>query len=179
MDVALALVFAGLAYLVWALVAGVSRATVQEMIRSTAQTGKVLPDTTRLVKVFFVDSGFVIDLAGLGWLALSLVLLAYSSRQRIGISWVWVSAVCQSFVAALGAVLVGWAAYQPHIAKLPGAPAGGTLGEQVSSISLPITMTVALLIWVMLLVWLLIERARFNRRYGPSLRDGLHTNVFR
>jgi hypothetical protein len=31
---------------------------------------------------------------------------------------------------------------------------------------------------VVVLVWLLVERARFDRR-GPTLRDGLRTNVFR
>jgi hypothetical protein len=37
---------------------------------------------------------------------------------------------------------------------------------------------VALLIWVTFLIWLLIERARLNRR-GPTLRDGLRSNIYR
>ena len=80
-DVGLAICFAGLAYLVWAMVAGVSREVVQEMIKSTAVTALPLPELTRMVKVFFVDAGFVIDLVGLGWLAFSLALVVLSSRQ--------------------------------------------------------------------------------------------------
>jgi len=173
-DVGLALVFAGVAFLVWALVAGISRAVIQEMIRSTA--GMKLPESTRVVKMFFVTGGIVIDVVGLAWLAVSLFLVAYSSRQRMSISWAWVSATSQSFVAALGAVAVGWAAYQPHI--LPVATAREGLLEHVTALSLPVTVAMALLVWVTFLVWLLVERARLNRR-GPTLRDGLRTNIYR
>ena len=174
-DVGLALAFSGLAYLVWALVAGVSRSVIQEMIRSTAAM-KELPESTRVVKAFFVTGGIVIDAAGLAWLALSLFLVACSSRQRMSISWAWVSAVCQSFVAALGAVLVGWAAYKPHIVPIPAAGAG--LLERVTALSLPVTVAMAVLVWVTFLVWLLMERARLRRR-GPTLTDGLRTNIYR
>jgi len=174
-DVGLALVFAGLAYLVWALVAGISRAVIQEMIRSTAGM-KHLPESTRVVKLFFVNGGIVIDVVGLAWLAVSLFLVAYSSRQRMSISWAWVAALGQSLVAALGAVVVGWAAYQPHI--LPAVPAGQGLLEHVTALSLPVTVALALLVWVTFLVWLLVERARLNRR-GPTVRDGLRTNIYR
>lgn len=166
--------FAGIAYLVWVLVAGIARQVVQEMIKSTALTHE-LPGATRFVKVFFVDAGFVIDLVGLAWLVASLVLVAFSSRQKFGISWAWVSATCQSSVAALGAVLVGWAAYQPHISPLDGIGKGQTPWEQVSSISLPVVLSIALLLWVTFLIWLLVERARLNRR-GPTLTDGLRTH---
>jgi hypothetical protein len=174
--VGLALTFVGVAYLVWALVAGVSRAVVQEMIKTT--TGTELPESAHIVKVFFVDAGFVIDLVGLGWLTASLLLVVFSSRQRLSISWAWVSAACQSFIAALGAVVVGWAAYQPHIKPLGAIGMGQTPWETVSSISLPVLMPIAILIWVTFLVWLLVERARLSRR-GPTLRDGLRTNVYR
>ncbi len=43
---------------------------------------------------------------------------------------------------------------------------------------LPIIVTVAILIWTLALIWLLVERARLNRR-GPTLTDGLRTNVYR
>jgi len=175
-DVGLALAFAGIAYLVWALVAGITRSVVQEMIRSTAVLHKDLPSFTRGVKIFFVDSGIAIDLVGLAWLAASLLLVTYSSRQRMSISWAWASAITQTFVAAMGAVLVGWAAYQPYI--LPINPAGENLLEKVSALSLPVTLAVALVVWVTFLVWLLVERARLNR-HGPTLRDGLRTNIYR
>jgi len=125
-----------------------------------------------------VDAGFAIDLVGLAWMTLSLVLLVYSSRQKLSISWVWMSAICQSFVAALGAVLVGYASYQPHIVFDDMSVKGKTTWEQVSSLSLQILIPVALLIWVTFLIWLLIERARLNRR-GPTLRDGLRSNIYR
>ena len=83
LDVGLALSFAGLSYLIWALVAGVSRAVVQEMIKSTA--GQNLPKATHVVKTAFVDVGIAINVVGLLWLLVSLVLLLLSSRQRISI----------------------------------------------------------------------------------------------
>jgi len=176
-DVGLALSFAGVAYLVWVLVAGVSRNLVQEFINSPAVTGgQQLPDLTRMMKVFFVDAGFVIDLAGLAWLVASLLLVGFSSRQRIGISWAWVSAVGQVMIAALGSVLVGWATFAPYMAPAEADGRGRTPLETVSTISLPIIVSMALLIWVTCLVWLLIERARFDR-HGPTLHDGLRTNI--
>ena len=178
LDVGLALAFVGVAYLVWALVAGMSRALVQEMIKTTYKSHEALPVFTRAVKVFFVDTGFVIDLVGLGWLAASLFLVAFSSRQRISVSWAWVSAICQSSVAALGAVVVGWAAYAPHVVRLSLSGENDTPLETVSSISLPVIVPMALLIWVMFLIWLLVERARLDRR-GPTLTDGLRSNVTR
>ncbi len=179
-DVGLAIAFAGLSYLVWALVAGGSRTLVQTFIDSARNLEMDLPSLTRAVKVFFVDAGFLIDLVGLGWLVVSLALVMLSSRQKIGISWAWVSAICQSFIAALGAVLVGGAVYAPHaVATVAGAvDEDPTLFERVSEISLPVMILVAILIWTAFLVWLLVDRARFNRR-GPTLRDGLRTNVFK
>ena len=179
-DVGLAIAFAGLSYLVWALVAGGSRTLVQTFIDSARNLEMDLPSLTRAVKVFFVDAGFLIDLVGLGWLVVSLALVMLSSRQKIGISWAWVSAICQSFIAALGAVLVGGAVYAPHaVATVAGAvDEDPTLFERVSEISLPVMVPIAILIWTTFLVWLLVDRARFNRR-GPTLRDGLRTNVFK
>jgi hypothetical protein len=176
----LVLAFSGLSYLVWSLVAGVARTVIREMIKSTtvSQPHTELPALTRTVEMFFVDAGVVIDVVGLAWMTLSLVLVLYSSRQRISVSWVWLSAICQSFVAALGAVLVGYAAYQPHIVVTDLSIQGSTTLEAISSISLQILMPVAILIWVTFMVWLLVERARYNRR-GPTLSDGLRTNVYR
>ena len=108
---------------------------------------------------------------------MALVLVA--SRQKISISWAWVSAICQSFVAGLGAVLVGWAVYAPHaLVAAPIAPADESILEKVSQISLPVIVSLAILIWTTFVVWLLVERSRWNRR-GPTLRDGLRTNVFK
>jgi len=173
LDVGLALAFAGVAYLVWGLVAGMSRSLVQEAIRSAAFQQLRLANW---LHILFVDGGFMLDLAGLGWLVLSLLLVVLGSRQRISISWAWAAAVCQVCVAALGAVLVAWAAYQPHVLKPDVEYARATQLAEVSKISLHFLMPVAVVIWVTFLVWLLVEHARFKNRRGPTLTDGLRTH---
>lgn len=184
LDVGLAIAFAGLAYLVWSLIAGGSRELVQVFIDSARDMEMELPAMTKAVKIFFVDTGFVIDIAGLAWLTVSMALVVLGSRQKISISWAWVSAICQAFAAGLGAVLVGGAVYAPHART--GAPSSdGTILEKVSEISLPVMIALAILIWTTFLVWLLVDRARLNRRgpslrrRGPSLRDASRSNVFK
>jgi hypothetical protein len=174
--VGLATAFAGLSYLVWALIAGGSRALVQEFIDYARFNDMALPELTRAVKVFFVDTGFAIDLAGLGWLVGSMVLVMLGSFQKISISWAWACAMCQSFAAGLGAVLVGGAVYAPYAMSGDGVAHPQTVLAKVSSISLPVTISVAILIWTSLLVWMIASRSRLNRR-GPTLRDGLRSNV--
>jgi len=175
MDVGLALAFAGVSYLVWSLVAGFSRSLMQEFIYSVEASEVQMPNLTRVVKVFFVDAGFLIDLVGLAWMVVSLVLVLLSSRQKIGISWAWVSVACQAFIAALGAVLVGWVVYAPYMVAVE---QDRSIFERVSEISLPVVIAIAVVIWTTFLVWLLVERARFNR-HGPTMRDGLRSNVFK
>jgi len=179
LDVGLAIAFAGLAYLVWALVAGVSRGLMLEM--DAAIPDKLLVGMTRVVKVFFFDTGFVIDVVGLAWLTGSLVLILLGSRQRVGISWAWACAIMQSIAAALGGIWVAWAIQRPYVSMLTHAPAAGKLNhaEQLSMISLPVLVPVALLIWTLFVVWLLVERSRWKNRRGPSMNDMLRTNVYR
>jgi hypothetical protein len=178
LDVGLALSFAGVGYLIWALVAGVTRALVWDMLRAFAGSGGELSGSPQAVKTLFGDAGFAIDLVGLAWLAATLVLIVLASRQRIGISWSWASAAGQSLLAALGGLWVAWAVLQPFVdAVVPAdAPAEQTPWGQLSRISLPVVVPVALLLWATTLVWLLIDRARLNRR-RITLRDGLRTNV--
>ena len=174
----LAISLAGVAYLAWALVAGVSRSLMQEMIQNVGKAA--LEPSTRLVKVFFVEGGFVIDLVGLTWLTGSMVLVLLSSRQRIGISWAWFCATLQSVTAALGGAVVAWAVQRPYVAILSHAAGSSHLNApaQISMISLPIVMSAAVVLWVTFLVWLLVERARLNR-FGPTLSDGMRTNIYR
>lgn len=178
LDVGLALSFAGVAYLIWALVAGVTRSLVRDMVQAFAGTGAALSGSPRAVTTLFVDAGFVIDLVGLAWLAATLVLILLASRQRIGISWSWASAVGQSLLAALGGLWVAWAVHIPYAAAMapPAEVAEQTPWAQLSRISLPVVIPLALLLWATTLVWLLVERARFNRR-RITLRDGLRTNA--
>jgi hypothetical protein len=179
LDVGLALSFAGVAYLIWALVAGVTRALVWDMLRAFGDSAADLSGGPQAVKTLFGDAGFVIDVVGLAWLAATLVLIVLASRQRIGISWSWASAAGQSLLAALGGLWVAWAVLQPFVDAVA-APAEGTAEQtpwgQLSRISLPVVVPVALLLWATTLVWLLIDRARLNRR-RITLRDGLRTNV--
>lgn len=181
LDVGLALAFSGLSYLVWCLVAGVSRDIV-EVIRATSTRDalKDLPKFTRVVYAFFADIGFAIDLTGLAWLVLSLLLVVYAGRQRLSISWAWLAATSQAFVAALGGVLVGYAMNLPY-RHLPSAShVGENLSElsKLSELSLWVVLTLAILIWTSFLVWLLVEAATFKKR-GPSLRDGMRSNIYR
>ncbi len=178
LDVGLALGFAGMAYLMWALIAFICRSMMQDMIVVTQQEGRTLFALPKLVEAFFVDWGFVIDIAGVLWMALSLLLIVQSSRQRISISWPWASAILQAFVAALGSLLVGFAIHQQEYASHSIAAGPMTLGRQVSMISWPVILAIAIFIWVTLLVYLLVERARLNR-HGPSVRDGMRSNVYR
>jgi hypothetical protein len=183
LDVGLALCFSGVACLIWFLVAGTSRDMIGDVILYTAHSSAVgdLPEFTRAVKVFFVDAGVAIDLVGLGWMVVSLLLVVYSSRQRISISWAWASAVSQGLVAALGGVVVGYAMTLPYrrLVTIDGRPAEATTMEVVSRLSLPVVLTFSILIWVSVLVWLLVEWVRYKHRLGPTLADGLRTNVYR
>lgn len=176
-DVGLALAFTGIAYLVWALVSLTARSLIQDMILATKSMGEKVPSITSGVKVFFVDAGIVIDLVGLAWLTISLLLIVFAGRQKFSISWAWVSAICQSFVAAWGAVLVAWAAFLPFGPTVDATPAPeSTTMAKVSGLSLPVVLGVAVVVWSALVLWLLFERSRFFNR-GPTVRDSLRTNV--
>ncbi len=184
-DVGLALSFAGVAFLVWALVAGTTRLLVQDMVAwwQVMQAGGVateLPMATRVVRVIFVDAGIAIDVVGLAWLAGSLYLVVLSGRQRFSISWAWVSAICQSLVAGVGGAWVAWASHRPFVAELArtGQTVPASAMQTVSGISLPVVVAGALVLWLGFLFWLLLERGRFARA-GISLRDGLRTNTYR
>lgn len=183
LDVSLALALSGTSYLVWALVAGISRSSVQQVFENIHRAGctwEGLSPSSAWVKTMFVDAGIAIDVVGLAWLAVSLLLIVFSSRQYFSISWAWVSVICQSFTAGLGAVLVGWAGQQPYellITPTQAAPPQ-TTWAQVSGFSLLVTLVLAVVVWVAFLAWLLIDRARWTRS-GPSLRDGMRSNVTR
>jgi hypothetical protein len=175
-DVGLALAFVGLAYLVWALVAGISRDIVQDMIKAvTIEQGHV-PSNARLVENIFVNAGFVIDVVGVVWLVASLVLVVSASRQRISISWAWATAMAQTFIAAIGSVMVGRVAQSVH--PLPGGDAAQNIWSQVSGVSLAVSLVGGVVVWVTFLIWLLVERARYDRR-GPTMTDGMRSNVYR
>ena len=181
LDVGLAVAFAGTAYLVWALVAGTTRAMVHDLIFALQQSGARVPVLTAWVDVVFVDAGVAIDVVGMLWLAVSMLLVVLSSRQRIGISWAWLSAVLQTILAALGMVLVAWDIHVRYndLLAVPAAREPLTVMQTVSALSLAVTIPLSILIWTIFVVWLLVELARYKRRGGPSLRDTLRTNIYR
>jgi hypothetical protein len=180
-DVGLSLVFAGLGYLVWALVAGSSRAMVQELMDAFARKGQAVSRVTEWVRYIFVDAGVAIDICGLVFLSGALVLVFLSSRQRLSISWAWAVSFLQVCIAGLGSVLVALDVHHQYNMLMP-PPAGDverTALQTVSRISLVVSLPIAIALWVTMLVYLLVERARWNRRQGPSLRDAMRTNVYR
>lgn len=175
-DVGLSLSMVGIAYLVWALVAGVSRRLVGELVAYSSVFDTGWPWSARAVRVLFVEAGWALDVLGLAIMVVGLLLVVYSSRQRLSVSWAWLTASCQLMIAALGGIWVAWAVH------LPTQPSrireADTPWEQLSGLSLPVLLGLAILIWVIFLVTLLADRARL-RRLGPSLRNGLRTNVYR
>ena len=171
-DVGLGISFAGVAYLVWLLSAGIARHVVNELLRAARQNVQ-LPGLSRWLCNAFLHAAAVFDVVGVLWLVLSLALIVGASRQRWSISWVWMSAICQTMGAALLVVWSALAGIRPFVTpgSVIGRPAYPTTGYAFMSVA----AAVALVLWVMVLIWLLYERARLRR--GPTLRDGLRTNV--
>ena len=163
--------FTGLSFLMWSFVAGVSRSLMYNLVRASDLD---LPALSAGVKWFFVDFGFIIDITGLAWMVISLVLIFLANRQKISISWGWISAGIQSLVAAVGALLVGWGVSVPFF-HVYVKPQDSTMMEIFSMISLPVVIAVAIFVWIVFVIWMLVERRRLERR-GPSLSDSLRTN---
>ncbi len=183
LDVGLVLAFSGVAYLVWALVAGTTRMLAQDYINASSALNAVgveLPGSTRIVTYIFDQGGVGIDIVGLAWLAVSLLLVLLGSHQKFRISWAWISPTCQALTAALGGALMSWGIHRPYASYVAGegGPAKTDIFQEISGLSLPVLVVAAVLIWVLFLVWLLAERARFDR-HSPTLRDGLRSNVVR
>ena len=167
-DVGLALASAGLAYLVWAIVIGVARHVVNELelIRQTHEGG--FPGLTTALCASVVQGAAVWDMVGVLWLMLNLVLIVGSSRQRWIISWPWLSAMLHALAAALIGCWTALAGINPFGVLLAGEPAAVGWG------SYSVALALALLMWVLTLVWLLYERSRLRR--GPTLQDGQRTH---
>jgi hypothetical protein len=45
-------------------------------------------------------------------------------------------------------------------------------------VSLAVSLVGGVAVWVTFLIWLLVERARYDRR-GPTMTDGMRSNVYR
>ncbi len=169
----LALAFVGIGYLVWAFAILIARGVLGGIPARAEASGAAMHPLTRGLSFTLVEAGTLIDLIGVVWLTLSLALVVLSSRQMISISWAWVSALCQSFVAAIVASLAAWSVNDTLAAAEP-VPAP----QKLTSLSLSVFMALAVVIWVTFLIWMLVERARLGRR-GPTLSDGLRSNVYK
>lgn len=180
LDVALGLAFSGIAYLVWSLVAGANRLMVRDVIHWSDLSREQFPIASKAVRVVFVEAGPALDVAGVVWLAVSLLLVVYASRQKFSISAAFVSALLQSFVAALGGVWVAWAIHLQYRQFVNQAmETDTTILQQISGFSLGVSIVIAVGGWLAVLAWLLRERRRYERDRGPSLTDGLRTNIYK
>ncbi len=172
-DVGLAMSFAGISYLIWVLVVGVTRHLVNEVSRYAGESVFLLPLVTRWLRNAFIHAAPVFDLVGVLWLLLSLGLIVGASRQRWSISCPWVCAICQAMSAAVLAVWAGLAGQMPYriYANHVSASSYPTTGWT----SLCVAVAIALVMWVTSLLWMISARARLMR--GPKLRDGMRTNI--
>ena len=174
-DVGLAMSFAGIAYLIWVLVIGVTRGLVNELSHAqyAGRTGE-FPVITQWLQNAFIHAAPVFDLAGVLWLLFSLGLIVGAGRQRWSISCPWVCAICQTMAATLLAVWAGVAAQAPYTIGMfygSGPPPYLTTGWA----PLCVALAIALVMWVTSLVWMISARSRLMR--GPKLRDGMRTHI--
>jgi len=177
-DVGLALSFAGIAYLAWMLVMAGARHLVNNLseaaeAQATAAAGATGPGGFLGA---FARSAWPFDLLGVIWLIVSLILVIGASRQRWSISVPWVCAICQVILATGLSVWAGASAEAFTIALAKGAVKSTTdMPEHLGWAGLFVSFGIALGLWVLVLLWMLGERARL--KHGPKLRDGLRTNI--
>lgn len=174
LDAGLATAFVGLSFLAWALVAGVSRSLMLKLYQDYTNGQLVLPKFSKGVEIFFVDTGFVIDLAGLLLMIGGLVLVYLAIRQKISISWAWLCATTQCLFAALGGVLVTTAIFAPYGFNWP---ENLKALEIFNQISFPVVLIIAIIIWAIFVFSMLKARYRWLMRMsGPSIRDSVKSN---
>lgn len=174
LDAGLATAFVGLSFLAWALVAGLSRSLMLKLYQDHQNNKVELPTFSKGVEIFFVDTGFVIDIAGLVLMIGGLVLVYLAIRQKISISWAWLCATTQSLFAALGGALVASAIFAPYGFQWP---ANLKALETFNQISFPVFLATAIIIWVIFVYSMLRARYRWLMRMsGPSIRDSVKSN---
>ncbi|MBT3278005.1 MAG: hypothetical protein HN909_02785 [Phycisphaerales bacterium] len=171
-DVALSLAFTGLVFLTWSFIAFTAKNLFNRLVIE-AQVTKALDPFTLSVKRFFVDYGFVIDLTGLAWMLASLTLVLLASRQRISISWSWLSSGLQVLVASVGSIVVhtATAATVPHKNVVVDA----SITEKIGSISWPVVLGIAVMAWLFFLIRMTKDRGKFVRP-RQTLNDSFRSN---
>lgn len=174
LDAGLATAFVGLSFLAWALVAGVSRSLMLKLYQDYLNNALVLPKFSKVVEIFFVDTGIVIDIAGLLWMVGGLVLVYIAIRQKISISWAWLCAMTQCLFATIGGVIVSTAIFAPYGFHWP---ENLKSLEMLSQISFPVFLSIAIVIWAIFVFSMLRARYRWLMRFtGPSIRDSVKSN---
>jgi hypothetical protein len=142
------------------------------VLDSRLGTTETLSPFTLSIKRFFLDYGFVIDVTGLVWMLLSLTLVLLASRQKISISWSWLCSGMQILVAGVASIVVHFATAATQAGKVASDP---TLTEQISSLSWPVVLAIAVLAWVFFLIRLLLDRGKFDKTQ-PTLNDSFRSN---
>ena len=172
-DVGLALTMTGISYLMWALVVGVARHTANELSRTACIQKAMAPTLTSWFRGAFLNGAAIWDVLGVLWLLVGLVLIMGSSRQAWIISWPWLCGMSQSMAAVLLALWTVNAARS--VVESPVTHFQPPTSPTTGWTSFWISLALALVLWVLTLVWLLYERARLRR--WPSHRDTRRTHV--
>jgi hypothetical protein len=159
--------FVGIACMAWLGAAELSRQTAAAL---AVMPGPALPPISVWLVSVWQTAPLALDVLGVLWLALGLLLISGASRQRWSVSWPWLAAICQTIAAAGLLALTAWAATPANLSPAARPAAIPLLG-------LGVLVAVGLTLWLGTLAWLLASRrrARNRARPGPGIRDGLRT----
>ncbi len=106
-DVALALLLAGIAYLVWALSCWSAKHTAL-LLQSREGVASLPAITSTFLDTFGSWPRLIFDLAGPVWMLAGLYMIIRASRQHRIISWSWLLVSCQAIAGLLIAVWRRW-----------------------------------------------------------------------
>jgi len=166
-DVALALVMAGFVYLGWLLACWAAKEAAVGL--GAMDPGDLDSWTFAFVTVFDSWARHIFDIVGPVWMLASLYLVIRASRQRRIISWSWLLSCCQAIIAIL---IACWAA-SAHLGTY--SRSGGLFSRAADWF--PAALTIAVLIWLATLAWLIYEH--FWGRRPRAISDGAKTHAYR
>lgn len=170
-DVSLALLMAGISYLAWALSCWTAKQTAGALRERAVDALPAMAAT--FVDTFAAWPRLVFDLLGPVWMLAGLYMVIRASRQHRVISWSWLLASTQG----LGGLLIGvWA----QLAQRNAAALVATSRPAAPSDPFWIILAIAVVIWVVTLVWLIGEGIRMKGvRVGPAIGDSAKTHAYR
>lgn len=173
MDVALAMVMAGVVYLTWVLACWSAKDVAVSLQSSSELQHRFPPLTMAFLNTFGSMYAVAIDVFGTLWLVASLWLVIRASRQRRIISWSWLLISAQGIAGLLFTV---WAALASSLA-LDAATTATPIPLPNKAGWSPALVAIALLIWVATLVWLILDGSRIRRR-GPGIGDSFKSHIY-